>query len=153
MLSREDIIDKTKELESKQGSNEDFRGRVVKSSIQMKLPTFEAQYSFVDLNLGTLEKLRMTKVNGLLTRIERDQLVRLIKRYKDCFALSYHDMLTLVRKIVEHSLEIGRRVKHNDWYASNNTIFYVQVIPRCPWHIYLVAGSNHLSSTPLYLLK
>ena len=67
-----------------------------------KKANFEAQDLLVEVNLGTNEEPRMTKINDLLPEKGRDQLVQLIKRYQDCFAWDYHEMPGLSRKLVEH---------------------------------------------------
>ena len=47
-------------------------------SIKKKAPSFEAQDPLIEVNLGTIDKLRQIKISGLLSQGERDQLVQLI---------------------------------------------------------------------------
>lgn len=60
----------------------------------------------VEVNLGTTDKPRLTKISGLLAEIESEQLTTLITRYKDCFSWDYHEMLGLSRELVEHRLPL-----------------------------------------------
>ena len=53
----------------------------------------------------------MTKVNGLLTREDRSQLIDLIKRYKDYFAWENHIVPRLSKELVEHQLSIKEGFK------------------------------------------
>lgn len=56
------------------------------SPIKREVPSFEAQDPLIEVNLGTTNEPRVTKISGLLSQGERDQLIQLITRYKDCFA-------------------------------------------------------------------
>ena len=44
-------------------------------SIKKEAPSFETQDSLIEVNLGTIDKPRQTKISGLLSQGERDQLV------------------------------------------------------------------------------
>ena len=74
--------------------------------ISWEVSSFEAQDPLIEVNLGKIDESRQTKINGLLSQGELDQLVQLITRYKDCFAWDYHEMLGLSRELVEHQLSI-----------------------------------------------
>ena len=56
-----------------------------------KKPNFEAQDPLVEVNLGTEEEPRMTKINRLVLEENQDQLVQLIRRYRDYFARDYQE--------------------------------------------------------------
>ena len=45
------------------------------SPIKSKIPSFKAQDPLIEVNLGTVDEPRMTKISGLLSQGERDQLV------------------------------------------------------------------------------
>lgn len=49
-----------------------------KSPIQKKRSTFETYNPLIEDNLGSLQEPKITKVSGLITEKERDQLVELI---------------------------------------------------------------------------
>lgn len=63
MFSGEDSEDETEEHKLQQESIEDYKDQAIDSPIQRKPPTFEAQDLLLDVNLGTLEEPRMTKVS------------------------------------------------------------------------------------------
>lgn len=79
--------------------------------IARKLPNLEAQDPMVEVNPGTADKPRTTKISGLLAETKREQLTALITKYKDCFAWDYHEMPGLSRKLVEHRLPIKEGFK------------------------------------------
>ena len=54
--------------------------------MEEKKLSFEAQNPPLEVNLGMEAKSRMTKISGLLPKEGRDQLVQLIKKYRDYFA-------------------------------------------------------------------
>lgn len=54
--------------------------------IARKLPNLEAHDPMVEVNPGTVDKPRTTKISGLLAETKREQLTALITKYKDCFA-------------------------------------------------------------------
>ena len=85
---------------------EDQAADVFVSPIKREIPSFEAQDPLIEVNLRTLNELRMTKISGLLSQGERDQLIQLITKYKDCFTWDYHEMPGLSRELVEHRLPI-----------------------------------------------
>ena len=60
----------------------------------------------LEVNLGTEKELKMTSINGILLEESQDQLVQLIKKYRDCFAWDYHEMPELSCELVEHWLPI-----------------------------------------------
>ena len=53
--------------------------------MEEKKSNFKDEDPLVEINLGTEEESRMTKVSGLLPDESQDQLVQLIKKYRDCF--------------------------------------------------------------------
>ena len=56
--------------------------------------------------LGSEKEPRITWVSGLLDPTFEDDLITLLKEYKDCFAWEYHEMPGLDRTLVEHRLQI-----------------------------------------------
>ena len=53
----------------------------------------------------------MTKISGLLPKKSLDQLVQLIRRYRDCFVWDYHEILGLSRELAKHQLSIKEGYK------------------------------------------
>ena len=49
---------------------EDQVADVFVSPIKREIPSFEAQDPLIEVNLGTLNELRMTKISGLLSQGE-----------------------------------------------------------------------------------
>lgn len=54
--------------------------------IQRRAPTFEAQDPLGKVNIGKESEPRMTKISGVLSMQQRNQVVELIEEYRDCFA-------------------------------------------------------------------
>lgn len=80
-------------------------------TIQRKIPTFEAQDLLVEVNPGSEQEHRMTKISGHFSLEQMNQVVDLIKKYKDCFTWDYHEMPDLDRKLVEHRLPVKEGCK------------------------------------------
>lgn len=55
--------------------------------IERKSPSFEAQNPLEEINIETSNKLRMTKVSGLLAEKDKNWHIELITKYKDFFFL------------------------------------------------------------------
>ena len=64
-----------------------------------------------EVNLGTLEELRITYVSSLLQDDIKRQIVEVLKEFRDCFAWSYEEMPGLKRTLVEHRLPIKSEFK------------------------------------------
>ena len=56
------------------------------SPIRREVSSFKSQDPLIEANLGTVDESRQTKISGLLSQGERDQLVQLITKYNDHFA-------------------------------------------------------------------
>jgi hypothetical protein len=59
-----------------------------------------------EIDIGDGDKPRPTFVNANLDSSFREQLIKLLKEYKDCFAWDYSEMPGLDHSIVEHRLPI-----------------------------------------------
>ncbi|XP_062021144.1 uncharacterized protein LOC133737640 [Rosa rugosa] len=59
-----------------------------------------------EINLGTPEDPKPLFISKLLSREFKEELVALLREYKDCFAWDYHEMPGLDRSIVEHKLPL-----------------------------------------------
>nr|KYP34903.1 Retrotransposable element Tf2 [Cajanus cajan] len=69
-----------------------------------------------EVNLGTIEKRRITYVSKLAEKSVKEQIVQVLHEYKDCFAWDYEEMPGLDRNLVEHRLPmiLGKKpVKQN----------------------------------------
>ena len=97
------------------------------SPIKREIPSFKAQDPLIEVNLGTINESRMTNINGLLSQGERDQLIQLITRYKDCFAWYYHEIPGLFREFVEHCLPIKEGFKA---FKQPSKRFNLELMPK-----------------------
>ena len=61
--------------------NEEEQSAMIEEVMEEKESNFEAKDPLVEVNLGTEEEPRMTKISGLLLEESQDQLVQLIKKY------------------------------------------------------------------------
>jgi hypothetical protein len=59
-----------------------------------------------EIDIGDGDKPRLIFISTNLDSSFREGLIKLLKEYKDCFALDYSEMLGLDRSIVEHRLPI-----------------------------------------------
>jgi hypothetical protein len=59
-----------------------------------------------EIDIGGGDKPRPTFISANLDSSFREELIKLLKEYKDCFAWDYSEMPGLDRSIVEHRLPI-----------------------------------------------
>jgi hypothetical protein len=59
-----------------------------------------------EIDIGDCDKPRPTFISTNLDSNFREELIKLLKEYKDCFAWDYLEMPGLDRSIVEHRLPI-----------------------------------------------
>jgi hypothetical protein len=59
-----------------------------------------------EIDIGDGDKPRPTFISANLDLVFRDELIKLLKEYKDCFTWDYSEMLGLDRSTVEHRLPI-----------------------------------------------
>jgi hypothetical protein len=59
-----------------------------------------------EVDIGDDDRLRPTFISTKLDPEYKQELVNLLKEYKDCFAWEYYELLGLNRSIVEHRLPI-----------------------------------------------
>ncbi|GKV21983.1 hypothetical protein SLEP1_g31893 [Rubroshorea leprosula] len=66
----------------------------------------EVQDLLEEINLGSESEPKVTFISGSLEPQTRDQIVRLLHEFKDCFAWDYSEIPGLDRKLMEHKLPI-----------------------------------------------
>ena len=59
-----------------------------------------------EVDIGDDDRLKPTFISAKLDPEYKQELVNLLKEYKDCFAWEYYEMLGLNHSIVEHRLPI-----------------------------------------------
>jgi len=59
-----------------------------------------------EVDIGDDDRLRPTFISAKFDPEYKQELVNLLKEYKDCFAWEYYEMPGLNRSIVEHRLPI-----------------------------------------------
>ena len=64
-----------------------------------------------EIDIGLRERPRPTYVSGKLDPDYKQELIDLLKKFKDCFAWEYYEMPGLDRSIVEHRLLIKSRYR------------------------------------------
>ncbi|GKU86461.1 hypothetical protein SLEP1_g981 [Rubroshorea leprosula] len=67
----------------------------------------EVQDPLEEINLASESEPKVTFISGSLEPQTRDEIVRLLHEFKDCFAWDYSEMPGLDRKLVEHKLPIA----------------------------------------------
>ncbi|XP_073279540.1 uncharacterized protein [Primulina huaijiensis] len=78
---------------------------------QMEDGQQEVQDPLGEINLGGLENPKVVYVSKLLEEQLKQDLINMLKEYKDCFTWSYDDMPGLDRKLVEHRLPLKEGFK------------------------------------------
>ena len=85
-------------------------------------PTFAADFSddgklgygftsaddLEEVDIGPGDKPRPTFISKKLDPVLREEMIALLKEYRDCFAWDYTEMLGLDRSIVEHRLPLKK---------------------------------------------
>nr|KYP72862.1 Transposon Ty3-G Gag-Pol polyprotein [Cajanus cajan] len=64
----------------------------------------ESQDPLEEVNLGTIENKRITYISKFLQGELKEEIIRMLHEYKDCFAWDYDEMPGLDRELVEHRL-------------------------------------------------
>jgi hypothetical protein len=67
---------------------------------------FKSADALEEIDIGNGDRPRPTFISAKLDSEYKQELVKLLKEYKDCFAWEYYDMPGLDRSIVEHRLPI-----------------------------------------------
>jgi hypothetical protein len=60
----------------------------------------------IKINLGTKENVQQVKMNCALELVVIDQLIELLKEFKDVFSWTYKDLKCVLPKIVEHRIKL-----------------------------------------------
>ncbi|XP_027359296.1 uncharacterized protein LOC113867964 [Abrus precatorius] len=78
----------------------------------------EAQDPLEEVNLGDEKEPRLTFISKLVDEEVKDQLIKLLREFKDCFAWDYDQMPGLSRELVEHRLPIRPEKRYVDWISN-----------------------------------
>jgi hypothetical protein len=65
-----------------------------------------------EVDIGSGDKPRPTFISANLQSDFREELIKLLKEYKDCFAWDYSEMPGLYRSIVEHCCQSNLVLNH-----------------------------------------
>ena len=79
-----------------------------KALIQIDDLKAEVQDPLIEVNLGTEEEKRVTYISSHLTQEQFNEVLAVLKRFKDCFAWDYTELPGLDRTLVEHRLPIKK---------------------------------------------
>ena len=75
-----------------------------KAPIQMDDLKAEVQDPLIEVNLGTEEEKKVTYISSHLTQEQFNEVLVVVKRFKDCFAWDYTELPGLDKTLVEHRL-------------------------------------------------
>ena len=75
------------------------------------LVSSQIQDPLEEVNLGEGSTQQPTYISAWLSALDRNQLLMVLKRYKDCFAWSYNELPGLDRSLVEHRLPMKPNFK------------------------------------------
>ena len=73
---------------------------------------FTSADAFEEVDIIDGDRPRPTFISAKLDSEYKQELVKLLKEYKDCFAWEYYDMPGLDRSIVEHRLLLNLDIGH-----------------------------------------
>jgi hypothetical protein len=73
------------------------------------------------IDIGDGDKPRPTFISANLNPNFREELIKLLKKYKDCFAWDYSEMPGLDRSIVEHRLQSNLVSDHTSNLPKKST--------------------------------
>ena len=79
-----------------------------KAPIQMDDLKVEVQNPLIEVNLGNEEEKKVMYISSHLTQEQFDEVLAVVKKFKDCFAWDYTELLGLDRTLVEHRLPIKK---------------------------------------------
>ena len=79
-----------------------------KAPIQMDDLKVEVQDPLIEVNLGNEEEKKVMYISSHLTQEQFDEVLVVVKRFKDCFAWDYTKLPSLDRTLVEHRLPIKK---------------------------------------------
>lgn len=71
----------------------------------------EEQDQLLEVNIGAGNENRLIYVSRVLPHEQRDQQVKLLTEFKECFAREYHELPGLDQKLMEHRLSIKEGLK------------------------------------------
>ena len=66
----------------------------------------QLHYPMEEVNLDTVEELRINYVSSLVSTNLKEHIISLLQEFKDCFDGNYDEMPGLDRGLVEHHLPI-----------------------------------------------
>ena len=79
-----------------------------KAPIQMDDLKVEVQDPLIEVNLGNEEEKKVMYISSHLTQEQFDEVLVVVKRFKDCFAWDYTKLPSLDRTLVKHRLPIKK---------------------------------------------
>jgi hypothetical protein len=81
-----------------------------------------------EVNLGIAENVQLVKVNASLEPIVTQQLIELLKEFKDVFAWTYKDLKGIPPKIAQHKIELDTTIPlaHRTRYRLN--VNYITIV-------------------------
>ena len=74
----------------------------------LSMSIFQMADDLEEVDIGPGDKPRPTFISKKLDLILREQMIALLKEYRDCFAWDYTEMPGLDRNIVEHRLPLKK---------------------------------------------
>ena len=83
----------------------------ITSKVEETRGSSHAQDPLAEINLGEGSEQQPTYISACLDVLDRDQLLVVLKKYKDCFAWSYNELPGLDRSLVEHRLPMKPNFK------------------------------------------
>nr|CAD1829455.1 unnamed protein product [Ananas comosus var. bracteatus] len=120
VLAPDNSANKAEEVIKDSFHKAEEEGQMNRQTVEMKLEELpikvgekklETQDLLIEVNLGSYEDNKPTFISSKLSAQQQEELKKLLKEYKDCFAWSYEEMPGLSREIVEHRLPIKKGFK------------------------------------------
>ena len=88
---------------------------------------FTSADALEEVDIGDGDRPRPTFISAKLDPKYKQELVKMLKEYKDCFAWEYYEMLGLDRSIVEHRLPSNLGIGHISMVRDGATLRSYQI--------------------------
>ena len=66
---------------------------------------------YIEVNIGTNEEPRMVKIGKGTPKEEREQIINLLREYRDVLAFTYHDLKVYWEDVIQHTIPLKEEAK------------------------------------------
>ena len=66
---------------------------------------------YIEVNIGTSEEPRMVKIGKKTPREEREQIISLLREYRDVLAFTYDELKVYREDVIQHTIPLKEEAK------------------------------------------